>query len=532
MKILLSELLARVNDFYKAAGVLKIPTKLEAEVCNWINARYAKLMSDKLAKLINSLKKREGNHQHMSELHKKWEKLYYLIESIKDTNRYGGKDDLPKAINELVKFTSTNDLNIPDFSLQKKDPPSNWLGVVTKGNLSTLFRFEKKSKDTYRFQFIAHLTSKMLSKSAEENKDNYYSIKPVKTDVSNHNLNINDAATILIAQLDSIANVCSILDHFRSNYDYADPDYVKKLKMAHILSVKHAAPLEGDNSVMKVFSVNRQDISQSSAFKNISHFSFHVGLVPEEEKKNINVGEAWLGVWLALRNARSEGGGLNLGTIYVAADIESDFEEIQSNMDITKFFSRLNETTKHELRHFMQDVIDKLVGKEDVGGLPGKKIRDPNYNIHGININPKIQNHPVKNELLDESGRLNHALRDIEFYTRLSDEISKFNQTKSRLPLSLHQAFAYAWVGQITKEEFSARAAATFRLMAYKKHELDPANVEYSSHADRLAAMWVRDAESTFNNMEWNNKFFRALAAHQPLKYEKAVKEFMKAVGF
>jgi len=560
MKILLSELLARVNDFYKAAGVLKIPAKLEAEFCSWIDARYCKVMQAKVDLLLKSLNKREGNHQHMSALHNKWEKLYFLIESIKDTSRYGGKEDLPKALNKLIEFTSQNKLNIPEFSLQKEDKGSDWLGVVVKKNISTLFRFERKDKNAYRFAFIAHLTNNMFDKSSEENQ---YP-KPIKTDVSKFNLTIDEAASILIAQLDKIAGVCAVLEHFRSNYDYADPNYIKKLTMVRMMCAKYIAPSADDDSVSKFFYVSPLDISDSAMFKKINRFSFQGALVPEEEKTRINdnfkISEDWAGLWLNKKNPRpAPGGGLHLGTIYVAADFESDFKQIQSHMDISEHISKINQTAKHELRHFIQDTIDKIVGKSDIGGLPSGKLTDPYYDADGRLIDknktpPEIMERDKERWSKDDvHQRTRHALRDIEFYTRLSDEIQRFNAEKTKLPLALHQAFALAWVGQITKEELKTRAAAIFKSMAYKKNNIDPVAVQYDSHVDRQAEMWIREADSVINKIGWLNQFFieldsqrdapnysaveydrvhKRMVKTQPLKYQKAVKEFMTAVGF
>jgi hypothetical protein len=89
--------------------------------------------------------------------------------------------------------------------------------------------------------------------------------------------------------------------------------------------------------------------------------------------------------------------------------------------------------------------------------------------------------------------------------------------------------------------------------MAYKKNNIDPVAVQYDSHVDRQAEMWIREADSVINKIGWLNQFFieldsqrdapnysaveydrvhKRMVKTQPLKYQKAVKEFMKAVGF
>jgi hypothetical protein len=129
----------------------------------------------------------------------------------------------------------------------------------------------------------------------------------------------------------------------------------------------------------------------------------------------------------------------------------------------------IKEALRHELQHLGQDLKDFLDGlPRDTTGLPSRRIRSPGVNPAG---------HPTSG-----GERLPHALRDVEFYTRLADEVDGFLLTIRNWPKNKWRDRVRAWVG-------------------------DPVDPLLTSH------------------------FFKALRENQPAKWRKAVAEFIKAIG-
>jgi len=147
----------------------------------------------------------------------------------------------------------------------------------------------------------------------------------------------------------------------------------------------------------------------------------------------------------------------------------------------------------------------KMLGLSELAGLPSKKIRSPE-NAHGFSSSTTEQGN---------NERLEHSLRDVEFYTRLADAINDFNQAKIKLPVFLHRLFFEYFVGRIDSD--------TFKNTASKEYELKE---PYKTIAIINVAIGTTLASvQQSNGME----FFRSLKEKQPLKYQKAVKEMYKA---
>jgi len=124
----------------------------------------------------------------------------------------------------------------------------------------------------------------------------------------------------------------------------------------------------------------------------------------------------------------------------------------------------IDETVRHEMQHMAQDILRDLLELRDRAGLPSPEIRD--LYVNSLGINPKNYNQPMKD----------HALRDVEFYPRLADEIESF-------------------------------------IRQYKDTEDD-----WRFHLrERLKGN--------------GNAFFKALRIREPLKWQKVVKEMTKAVN-
>lgn len=96
---------------------------------------------------------------------------------------------------------------------------------------------------------------------------------------------------------------------------------------------------------------------------------------------------------------------------------------------------------RHECQHIGQDLIKELTPSEVAGGLPAPSIRDKTKTPTGLPADMDPRN-PYTHMLRDP-----HALQDVEFYTRIEDEIGKFVRKVRRYPLNARRDALQVWVG-------------------------------------------------------------------------------------
>lgn len=113
----------------------------------------------------------------------------------------------------------------------------------------------------------------------------------------------------------------------------------------------------------------------------------------------------------------------------------------------------LKQTLYHEVRHMMQTFINKSKNIES-GGLP--KFKNVSHDPFGFKSEFKYLNKKPLKELSNEDvvnlterheTRLPHPLRQIEFHTRLADEVETFNRLKYKYPKSTWLDLAKTFIG-------------------------------------------------------------------------------------
>lgn len=130
---------------------------------------------------------------------------------------------------------------------------------------------------------------------------------------------------------------------------------------------------------------------------------------------------------------------------------------------------------RHEGQHVAQTLLSRYSGAQDAG-QPDDSLRDPDYMPSGW-----------------RRSRQPHELRDVEFETRLSDDIEKFiAQARREAPKRLHRSYLRAWMADALPEDIEA---------------LESAGVEVPSRS-----------------------FFSMLKEHQPDKWRKAKGKFVAAL--
>lgn len=152
----------------------------------------------------------------------------------------------------------------------------------------------------------------------------------------------------------------------------------------------------------------------------------------------------------------------------------NNVEEFQAGID------EITRIARHEFQHVGQDMLKNLLGAKEELGLPSLSIRDPSRTPTGYPRDLTERN-PQRDE---------HAVQDVEFYTRLADEIDKFARNIKRVPKDQWRDAMRIWVGLAPKKPV------------------------------KFGPLTLRPAE-----------FFAVLKRKQPEKWKKAVSEFVKGVG-
>lgn len=204
---------------------------------------------------------------------------------------------------------------------------------------------------------------------------------------------------------------------------------------------------------------------------------------------------------------------------YIKSPNLSDFKKL---LDVNKA------TIRHELQHAVQTYIKTVKKLKDVGGLPSKHITDnTEFDHEGFSKNKSPAYFPIFNNLVTREHDQPHALRDVEFYTRLSDAVDEvkplinaFNQVKGVAP------------------ELSSLvdSAKTDFIRSYVTYSLGNTIVSkllrsMESHTNRTVKELSVTIKDLIRGMQ-ENEFFSKLKSSQPAKYQKAVKEFFKEVNF
>lgn len=166
-------------------------------------------------------------------------------------------------------------------------------------------------------------------------------------------------------------------------------------------------------------------------------------------------------------------------------------DKINNVFDLNKTIKNTIISIRHELQHATQSTKQRIYKTKEWFGLPSKKIRTKEYDIFGnpfqTSSNPNSQN------------RLEHSLRDVEFYTNLTDEVSLFN---------LHVAKKYPPI--------------ICRLAAKKIVGLPFSTEDFII----ISKLNINDTINLFRK----SYFFLALERQAPEKWKKAIKEFFKAI--
>ena len=95
---------------------------------------------------------------------------------------------------------------------------------------------------------------------------------------------------------------------------------------------------------------------------------------------------------------------------------------------------RIESIAKHECIHLGQDALRIAKGLNEDAGLPSRGLREQGVNPSGTNIDSW------------SNRRLPHPQRDVEFYTRLSDEVLAFSHKIRSIEMAQRRTFLRNWM--------------------------------------------------------------------------------------
>ncbi|MFA5048750.1 MAG: hypothetical protein WC516_07025 [Patescibacteria group bacterium] len=139
---------------------------------------------------------------------------------------------------------------------------------------------------------------------------------------------------------------------------------------------------------------------------------------------------------------------------------------------------RLKQTVNHEVRHMIQTLINKSKNIE-TGGLP--KYKTPGYDPYGYKEEFKyLEKKPSQNYTgLDklnlterELTRQPHALRAIEYHTRLADSVEEFNQLKTKFPKSELANLTRTFIGEYPMFKYNGQIIITDEFFQTLKNDV------------------------------------------------------------
>jgi len=139
-------------------------------------------------------------------------------------------------------------------------------------------------------------------------------------------------------------------------------------------------------------------------------------------------------------------------------------------------------TTRHEAQHVGQDILAKIKGLHEDAGLPKNRSKD--YDTGGFNR---------------KGPRQDHALRDVEFHTRLQDEIDNAVEVLKHVQKEDRRDMLRLWVGDEGKD--SKRLE---HLLKYTRHNKYMLRIHH---------------------------FFAKLKKEQNAKWREAVKDYFAGVS-
>lgn len=478
------------DTFLKNAGLIKTPKAISNTLTAWALSIYCQ-------KLANDYLK-EYTIPAMQQRAKTW---MAAARSVKDKwNAFNNFANHGYSFDKIATPQGAFTLTVP-FWAYGKDPITGLQGTVDRNAAPRLYLSLHKSDPAQnKIQLF-------LSIDGHE--------------ISNYLLSERSVRDLLAKDSDDIYKQCHNFVRFADDpaeYRGATEKDFAEIKRLLIVCNSH---IKKEYSQAQDFTFPTSQILTSDIapqMLGVKDISIRAIFASTKEEKSQVSREDWKGTWDEKLNTSISKNEYNqvrqkvsLGRLGIGRDLESDLEIIMTTYGQSKFqtlndiLADIAETVRHETDHLYQTFVNYITQNSVGAGLPGKNLREKNYNQFGA-----LKSNPL-------SPRIQHPLQDIEFYTNLADSVALFKQNRTKLPLYLQHQYLKCWISQDLISNFNPGTAK--KIIEFKTGK--PPNLDQ-----------INNLNQTFNALMDSRVFFEQLKLYQPLKYKKAVKEFVKAVGY
>jgi len=494
----------------KRAGLLKVPQQLLESATDWMISAYCNSLINRIETVLEEHKQSKRKIRYLESNLKDFFKPFI---DILDKLRYDidpqDEDTRRKALDELIELIHPFSLQIPAPHMIDGTP------AIKENDYCITFAIEKEQN--------GYTLGLDLNLDYNEQKVQAHELLTAGT--------VNQAVQFLYKYFSDIQTVYSEYREFvLGDFPQYDPSYIKNLQELYT-HIKQIASKYNDYAHGHFLEFELKDIPyQLKSELPFTVFGCKIQFISDPNKAaelsaDKNNKPNWRGLWV--ENPHK---GPFIGTLY----LNDIFESMPSNLKGFQYsVNNLKITIRHELQHLMQDTIKLIKNLKEEAGLPPHKTRHKSYNPSGIK-RKKLPNSELELDTEDPYKRVRHELRDVEFYTRLNDSIDEFNLRKNKFPKELYPILAKQWVGgNINYYDIFNQISDIIRDNEYKKRGIS--NYESIPHEmvieiDKSIQYLLSEARYEMTYNKGGDLFFQNLKQHQPLKYQKAVKEFYKTV--
>lgn len=519
------DLLALAGNFEKNAGLLKVPDKLLKEAEDFIVGRFCHYMKEKYKNMLIGNKDRIANVDMIKKQLDEWKRIYEHIENIHySVNNNGYGDEVREQLNQLMRGQDNFYTSMQMFNRNELDPYTNltgeWDKYLTQPNALQLSIRVNAGKYSMIFAGNFHTS---------DGEKIYFLEDPDKTYPT-------PIGSMLAEHISEVDTIIRELERFYNSYEVFSEGGLKDIMLCYGMCKKLD---DRGNIDSQIFTMDSSNFSYTRKELYIPKVDVGVRFVKsKQEASSIEDPADWRGLWIGsvkawIRSQKKEDEKSlpyidtskvpYIGTVYIVSDIEKEFTSNSASLwNLRDTIDQLKITTKHEFGHFVQAFIKFLnigFSKQelekgqsiiDMGGLPGKKIRDSRIYPSGLlKSKTKPEEFSSLMEPEDKWKRILHPLRDVEFYTRLSDSVVDFNKTKKRLPLVLQKDFARFWVDNMSQVEFNSRLQDILYELAYARFGLVRTENNVNREAEKLyTTYWYTLNNTVYSAARKGHTFF------------------------
>ena len=446
----------------KTAGRLKYPEALATSIQDWASTVYCKKVLSLIQSLESKVEKRDKTFQ------------------FNENNCQFIKRKFSKISELLPEINSATELKAPHFS-KSFDESTGWNG------------YSDNIKPASFHLFIYHTEDDLYNFSLTINTEDSNVYIPFtkgnsKQKVVNYIYDKLDEIHAFLKNYQSFTNIFyTHSNDFRRN--------LKELKVECLINIK------GDYVNDQTFVINPKDILLKDQYDlapdrlNLKcKFIFSKSIA-----KKIHDGN-WHGLWDDVY-------------IYITENLptEKEVQQLFKPDDLVSKIIEIKRVVMHELGHVVQTLIESIQKLQETGGLPSERIRetnaDPDGNIYdgygGFLIDPKTQN----------NVKIDHELRDVEFYTRLEDLIANFKNILTKYPVWSHKNLFDVFICKMSVKDFKSYLSTD---------DGGPIKKMNKTEASKLI---------DYSKLEQKTMWIEKLKHHNPRKCGKAISEFTKAVS-